>query len=248
MRIRLGTIAFCTAVTIFKVGQVSNCQALQYVISASHMFGVPATSLLFYFRVRAIWCNSNIITVVFGLLWLGILGSSGLAVFNLRGAHLGMSHRCISASLPPYSSSLIFNAVNDTLIFFAISWRIATLGFAGTKLMSFVRGDGLPRLSKIILQSGQLYYFATIGLSIVTVAMYRLSVPLVYRTILFVATLALKNAMACRVFRAVKLGLITSDGSSHEIRVTSSLRFRPGHDITQDGSTFDSPGNSQVNV
>ena len=57
---------------------------------------------------------------------------------------------------------IVINAVNDTLIFVAISYKILTYTTLGdtwrARARSFYAADGLPKLSKALLQSGQLYY------------------------------------------------------------------------------------------
>jgi hypothetical protein len=60
----------------------------------------------------------------------------------------------------PIISTIFF----DTLVFFAISYRMASIamvgGTWGARVKSFVRGDGLYHLSKALLQSGQVYYLS----------------------------------------------------------------------------------------
>jgi len=141
---------------------------------------------------------------------------------------------------PSYGSApIILNAVNDTLIFIAISYRIlmhtaypGDSWWARAKL--FFTADGLPRLSKALLQGGQLYYFATIGLSIVFAALsLSPNIPPAYHAMLSIPNLALENSMACRVFRAVKLGFI-KDHESSRLGVSlrsSSARGDSGHEL-----------------
>lgn len=57
---------------------------------------------------------------------------------------------------------IFLNTVNDTLVFLAISYRILKHTTRGdswrARAKSFLAGDGLPKLSKALLQGGQLYY------------------------------------------------------------------------------------------
>jgi hypothetical protein len=57
---------------------------------------------------------------------------------------------------------IIANAIYATLIFLAISYRIisyTTIGNSWTShAKSFFTADGLPRLSRALLQSGQQFY------------------------------------------------------------------------------------------
>jgi hypothetical protein len=63
---------------------------------------------------------------------------------------------------------IILTAVNDTLIFIAISYRMVSLSMvSGTwsaRAKSFFTGDGLHHLSKAMLQSGQAYYLSVVVL------------------------------------------------------------------------------------
>src|ERR1700691_5233658 len=61
-----------------------------------------------------------------------------------------------------------------------------------------------------------MFFSATIGLSIVfVVVVLSPDIPVVYHAMLCIPNLALENAMACRVHRAVKLGLIKNPQSTH---------------------------------
>jgi hypothetical protein len=140
----------------------------------------------------------------------------------------------------------ILNAIYDTLVFIAISLRIVSRSLAGDTfgayMRSFLRGDGLPVLSKSVMQGGQLYYSfvtknffcestffywcfflllfflllsVTIGFNIVVVILIFAPVPDTYHSILLPAQFTLNCVMACRVFRGIKLGTIQCvDGSS----------------------------------
>jgi hypothetical protein len=84
-------------------------------------------------------------------------------------------------------------------------------------------------------------YSATIGLSIATCAMLVApGVPAVYHATLAIPNLALENSMACRVFRAVKLGHIK------DIQVVSlsgtNFRFNPVSFGPENGTTMERHG------
>jgi hypothetical protein len=56
------------------------------------MLAMMSTSLLFFYRVRAVYSNSMIVTGVFGFLWASTAGLSVLAPISLFGSV------CLSAS------------------------------------------------------------------------------------------------------------------------------------------------------
>jgi hypothetical protein len=253
---RLGTLSFCVTATIFQSQNVANCQMMLYAIASSFMLAISATSFLFYVRVRAIWHNAKAITVFFGLLWLGTVGTSGLVIFAISGAHIGTTQRCINTAVRPYvSTAIVLNAINDTLIFIAISTRLVVYTCADetwrANVRSFARGDGLPRISKGLLQGGQLYFFATIGTSIVVAATaLSPSVPPFYRAMVSIPNVALENAMACRVFRAVGLGFIRDDVGSVQVSTgtgTGRARF-DGNDIALKDTAFRMTRPVKINV
>jgi hypothetical protein len=57
---------------------------------------------------------------------------------------------------------VILTAVFDTLVFLAISYKMVSISMADNNcsahVRSFFRGDGLHKLSKSLLRSGQVYY------------------------------------------------------------------------------------------
>ncbi|KAL6304752.1 hypothetical protein BKA93DRAFT_732544 [Sparassis latifolia] len=219
---RIGAFAYILTSTIFQIASVGSCQALQVALGSCFTVGVPATSALFYLRVCAVFHNSRLIMVIFGVLWLSILGTSFTVPFAISGTHIGTTDKCINSSVKSYSSAaVITTTVNDTLVFLFISVRLVSFSMQGNgigdRLRSFTRGDGLPKISKMLLQGGQLYYFVTVALNILTMAMILSpSVSPVFRAMFTIPNVALENAMATRVFRAVHLGLIShGDTSSH---------------------------------
>jgi hypothetical protein len=140
-----------------------SCQTLLWIILFSYPCAAPGTAALFFFRVRAVYERSKIVTAIFGALWLATLGAAIALPFMVKGEHIGTTDYCIQSSVAPGASAvLIVNACSDTLVFLAISWRIAQNNSAGETfgglLRSFFKGNGLPRLSKMLLQSGQAYY------------------------------------------------------------------------------------------
>ena len=75
------------------------------------------------------------------------------------------------------------------------------------------------------------------------------NVPAAYCAMLSVLDIAVNNAMACRVFRDVKLGLI-DDGLNNTSTIVppSRLRFGPSHDMAMKDSMFDKIRTRQINV
>lgn len=212
---RIAAFAYIITGTVFTIGAVGNCQSLQVAIGCCFAVAIPATSLLFFFRVRAIFNANNWIVAFFAFLWLAVLGGSWTVPFAIQGGHIGPTDHCINTGVKPFSSAgIIISTVNDTVIFIAISWRLLETttyddSFRG-RIKSFFRGKGLPAFSRSLLQSGQEYYLITVGGNILTMGMILApdSLPAVFHAMFTVPNIAIANSMACRVYRDIKFGRI----------------------------------------
>jgi hypothetical protein len=58
---------------------MDNCEILKYIEGGFAEVAVPATSLLFFFRLKAVYMHSRIIITIFGIFWLAI---AGLSIFH----------------------------------------------------------------------------------------------------------------------------------------------------------------------
>jgi len=237
---RFGTLGFCISTTIFRVAPIADCAALRYVEGVFFEITLPATSLLFFFRVKAVYNNSRNVTAFFGIIWLAIVGLSVLIMFGIRGKRIPYTLRCTEILVHTYPTiPVILASVNDTLVFLAISCRMVSRSMANStwsaRVKSFVRGDGLEHLSKSLLQSGQAYYFATIGVGAVSVALILSpDIPEELHTLLCSVYFALSSAMACRVFRAVLLGII-KDPNINTVRLARPAASDSPNDDDDDG-------------
>jgi hypothetical protein len=126
-------------------------------MAAAKMVTIPAISGIFYARLSAVYAHNKAVMVFFGAWWLGIFGC-------FLVASISMLSKPNQLNLIEHQDAwgFIANLVYDTLIYLAISWQLASFSVAGNswkyRLKSFVHGDGLFRLSKALLHSGQAYY------------------------------------------------------------------------------------------
>ncbi|KZP07996.1 hypothetical protein FIBSPDRAFT_816544 [Athelia psychrophila] len=215
---RIGSLGFCVTAVVSAVAPVAHCQALQYIIGFFYEVSLPATSLLFFFRVKAVYAHGRVITLFFGALWFAILGLSILPMVAIRSDHIPNTQHCTETVVGDFVSvPAIITAVYDTLVFIAISAQMVVHTLNGdtwtARTRSFVYGNGMYSLSRALLRGGQIYYFATVGISILYIVLnFASSFPEELRLILGLATVALPSAMACYVFRALLLGIIDDDG------------------------------------
>jgi hypothetical protein len=123
---------------------------------------MPTASALFFIRLRAVYSRNNYMTAFFGF-WLLVI----LAFFLFDSARVAM-HRSEIAQSERYWTAhyidawgYIATAAYDTLMYLSISWQLASFAVVDRwqdRLRLFVTGNGLGWLSKVLLQSGQMYY------------------------------------------------------------------------------------------
>jgi hypothetical protein len=119
----------------------------------------PSTSLLFLFRIRAVFNRQRVVVVSSAILWLATLGGSIALPFALTGGNIGGTDRCIDTSVKSFSSAAIIAITcYDTFVFIAISWNTIMRATVEGKLKSFFDGRELPYISRELLQGGQHYY------------------------------------------------------------------------------------------
>jgi hypothetical protein len=201
-----------------------------------------------------VYSNNQFIVAFFALLWLADLGALIIVPFSASSTHIGPTKACIPIHVKFrwYVISAILHSAYDALVFVAISFRIVSHSMIGNdfgaRMKSLVLGDGLPRLSKIVLQGGQMFYLfvtfyfvflvvahdfsssTTSGLGIVVAILYVAPVPLFYKVAFVAPRLMLDSSMACRVFRGLKLGSIQD---LEQYSAQSPMRF-----TTQNSSTM----------
>lgn len=120
---------------------------------------LPTASLLFYIRLSAIYLHDKRAMVFFGLLWSAVMG---YFIYDTVQSHEQFAQ--IHSISPGKNHAWIYitNAIFDTLVYLAISWKLAAFSTSNDgykqRLLSFTTGDGLLGLTKALLRGGQLYY------------------------------------------------------------------------------------------
>ncbi|KAF7335981.1 hypothetical protein MSAN_02311800 [Mycena sanguinolenta] len=217
---RASTLAYILACFIYEVAPVENCSALVLGLGILIVLTQTSTAMLFFLRVTAVWHDSKIAYAVFSILWMAVLGAGITVPLGVRAAHIGPTLQCIDTIVPAnIEVSVIVPLINDTAVFLAINYRILVhmivTDSSMARLRGFFGGTGLSALSRALLQSGQHFYLiATTAHLTLLVVMKLPQLSPVYHAMLSIPVLALVNAMACLVFRRIKFGLISSDGTS----------------------------------
>ncbi|KZP31654.1 hypothetical protein FIBSPDRAFT_944732 [Athelia psychrophila] len=232
---RSSTFSMQVACLMMDMVPLKSCVGVGRAVGILDGIATPATALLFYSRVSAVYLHEKPAVIFFGVCWLALWATflydasntvwaigrvPGTDMCNLVRRRGGFSYVAI--------------AVYDTLVYLAISWRLSSLSMHGdhwqARMTSLVTGKGLYRLSRSLLRLSQMYYFVSIGFSIV-VAVFSVEVSPYWKGQLVPLALVIPTVLACRLFREVRLGL-TSDSQAlptlREVAV-SSVAFASHH-------------------
>ncbi|KAK0504538.1 hypothetical protein EDD18DRAFT_1125299, partial [Armillaria luteobubalina] len=195
------------------------------------------TSLLFFLRVTAVWHKNRYVFSFFTVLWLGVIAGAITVPVGIRGAHIGTTQQCINIRVPKYDQlSVIMPLIFDSCTFVAITCHILLYSCVEETIRGRLRaffGRGVPVISRNLLLGGQQYYLYALDFFVVLRPshlryMYSVAVcgnivclifivvpglPPAYRGMLTIPILAINNAVACIVFRRIKFGLMTPDGT-----------------------------------
>ncbi|KAK0195639.1 hypothetical protein F5146DRAFT_1026446 [Armillaria mellea] len=214
---RVFTLAYTLAAITCRVADIPNCNAMYIGLGICNVLSQTFTSLLFFFRVTAVWHGNRYVFFVFTILWFGVIAGTTTVPVGIRGARIGTTH-CIVVRVPESTQlSIIMPLIFDSCTFFAVTYRILLHSCieetARGRLRAFF-GKGIPIVSRNLLLGGQQYYLVAVCGNLVCLIFVLVpGLPAVYRAMCTFPILAIINAMACIVFRKVKFGLITSDGT-----------------------------------
>jgi len=247
---RIGGLLYIVTSTAFQVSPVGHCQALQIALGWCYVVQLSSSSALFFLRARAIFLDYPKVVAGYAFLWFCNAGLSMVVPFTIQGAHIGNTNRCINTSIKPFvAATFIVSFVHDTLVFAGISYKFATstpmakTSETAVGKLRAVLGFDLPKFSKKVLQGGQQYYLITVGGNIVCMAcILSPKLPPFLQAMFTIPNSALETSMACRVYREIKLGILTSDPTmlSRTTRTTTLPVFVARRGMQGSGGTDDS--------
>ena len=146
---------------------------LERLVVVFYCATVVFTSLLFFFRTRAVFNTYPRVIAFFAGLWLAVLGGClAFIVYVFEPAPVNSASNttpiCINSGINPFvAAATIILLINDTLVFLAISWRLSCNSYDPYTLESGIRflifGDYLPVFSKVLLRDGQAYYLLALS-------------------------------------------------------------------------------------
>ncbi|KAJ7140867.1 hypothetical protein C8R44DRAFT_974593 [Mycena epipterygia] len=246
---RIASLVYVLGFTIFASYPLRACNTAYVAFNIFYPIGVSATAFLFFFRVRGIYDGERLATIIFGFLWLAVLGSSITIPFGAGSAvSFGDPPECIVVRVEAYiGASGIIITVHDTLVFFAISYRLVS-NFSGTRqqtravrFKSLFSGANLPSFSKALFTDGQMYYLITVVTNIVAPLLIYVTVSPVYHGLMVIPSVTLTSIMACRVYRNTKLGIARGSYVVHFSPARSGRTHSSGRSEPTDHSTGDEP-------
>ncbi|KAF5372246.1 hypothetical protein D9758_004981 [Tetrapyrgos nigripes] len=244
---RIMTLGAELSLTLFLLAPVP-CIPIARMIGALFFLSMISTTLLFFFRVNALYYNHPYIRAIFFSLWIitvGLISVSNFLFSDVVTLSLpGMQKQCymptykrIFALIPALAMLL-----HDTLVFLAISYKLYrnahleeeswNVRGLGSRTGVFFLGKKLPAFSRALLKDGQVYYLISSLCSTAEVAL--LLAPNLndfYRLFLISVEIAVVNSMACHVFRNAKLGRI-QNREIDESRTISAMQFHGSSVVT----------------
>ncbi|KAJ7767952.1 hypothetical protein DFH07DRAFT_866847 [Mycena maculata] len=218
---RVITLAYLSISTIYQVAPLANCRHVQIASGTLYGVSVPATAALFILRIVAVFHGNRVVVNSFLFAWFLTLGCSIIVPFYIGTTNIGPTKRCINTDVGHIAGvGTIVNTLTNLLVFIALSWRLTLNGTApglAGRSQSLIHGTSLPIMSKVLLQSGQIFYLTTVSFNILTLVMgIAPSISPTFHGIFPMPNVALENVMACRVFRALRLEVDTDEGGPQE--------------------------------
>ncbi|KAL4248414.1 hypothetical protein ABKN59_008105 [Abortiporus biennis] len=190
---RIMTFGVLATTMLFIIGPVDNCSIFLIIEDCLGAITIALNTLLMLHRIRAVFKGSTWIIALFTILW--IANFSCLTVISATKAiHLGPTKECLE---------------NYTAITASLSYSGPPNSKSNRTIKAFFGGHGLGYVAQTLLVSGQIYYLASVTVNIATVVcVLNPKTPAAYKIMLIVANVAIQNAMACRVHRQLKLGIL----------------------------------------
>ncbi|KDR82167.1 hypothetical protein GALMADRAFT_152929 [Galerina marginata CBS 339.88] len=228
-------VAVITTLATFTFGAIvitqpmKNCSVTVYGLSWMFTLLLSSTTLLFFFRVRAVYMDKKYVIAFFFLSWLGVV--AGCIAETQSG---GPAWSSIPYPSNPYCLGDPINLLtlvttmstapmaNDVLSFCAITWRLMQISHVETTFKSSIQvmlfGHYLPAFSRALLRDGQVYFLCTVSLAILSTATFFVpGVPRIVSIAIVYPNVAIMNLMGCKIFRDTKLGLSTLSDPTQSI-------------------------------
>ncbi|KAJ6631315.1 hypothetical protein B0H10DRAFT_1772481, partial [Mycena sp. CBHHK59/15] len=180
---------------------------------------IRSTSLLFFYRFRAVYGGKCAITIIFRFLWFAAFASAVTIPFGGSGTPIGPNRSCIIVEIASYVGAAgITLAVHDTTVFLVIvSYRLVSNTHvehaSSQQVKALLSGAHLLAFSRAG-RSGSAEFSPSAGSpSSATSMIYIPGITPVYHGMFAIPNITLTSIMACRVYCNAKLGS-TPDSSN----------------------------------
>ncbi|KZP07485.1 hypothetical protein FIBSPDRAFT_803978 [Athelia psychrophila] len=221
---RISTGINCALMLVFYMGTLNNdCHSSAFLgVGISLTIGNAAKSCLFFMRVRAIYSNSKLVTVIAGVGWLGVVCARATVAFLIHTSPVpGQTGYCAVSGFASITViALWLNWAYDTCIYVAISVRLTsyTPSSTNSRNLSFLRGDGLPHTMRHLLNDGHVYYFTTIFFTLLAAIITIIpQIGPTFRGSFTIPAFAIETNMTCKVFREM---ILRSGDVDHNVFLT----------------------------
>lgn len=156
------TVCQLSIVYVLSVNSGTRCQRVLTTVTWLETLSLIFNSSLFLLRVIAIYDDSSRkVKAGFIFMWsTTFLAITGPFSARIDATSIGCN---LNQVKPLGSPGFVAITIFDTLVFVAISAKVLKINsewrFPGKSwIASFIHGDGLSHLSKVLLRSGQFYY------------------------------------------------------------------------------------------
>ncbi|KAI0782238.1 hypothetical protein C8Q75DRAFT_811813 [Abortiporus biennis] len=205
-------------------GKIENCSVVLATTTWMAVVVIALNCLFFLFRINAVFYGHRLVIAFFVCLWLTAVALSVYSAATVPSGSAAIRLGSVTLCLPTEVSvgartsiGLIAAAVHDTLVWLAISLKLILLTWGPKSpsakpfsLKGIFAGSGMGKITGTLFIGGQVYYFVAVATNIFAIViMLTPSIPDTYKRVPQVVNIALQNAMACRVYRELKLGVIT---------------------------------------
>ncbi|KAF5329255.1 hypothetical protein D9619_009375 [Psilocybe cf. subviscida] len=224
---RISNAIYLIGVFVVFSTPVGHCNRVIRTFSASLILALPASELLLFLYVRAIYINNRVVVWIFFLLWVATVAGSVTASIGMPGIQAGLDDYCIPISFSTFSTATIFVPfVNDTLIFIALTWRILRTSYeeltVKNAIMTVTLGRNIPYFARALLQKSQLYIFTTFVINVAALFLYIFDSG---NPSLAFASIMVMNVMASHIYRSTRLCQYSSNHLSTSGPGDSALVF-----------------------
>ncbi|KXN87000.1 hypothetical protein AN958_09343 [Leucoagaricus sp. SymC.cos] len=230
---RYGAFAVIVAQANIRLGKHTDCHAAGLVsLIVGGVFVLPSISLIYLYRVLAIWNKKPVIKWVLIALWVAVFGASLTAPSSQSANNLRTGGCTITRSEKYTPASFIANAVYDGVVF------VLTIVRLGLNIKQYSQFKSPVQI--LLLRDGVLYFAVSVAIGIVDIVFLEaIKQPVVASTVIPLH-IALASVMTARlvnnVFHVLKADEVgphfisdTRGGRNKKtISVKSAMAFVPG--------------------